>query len=154
MGKRGPKPSRSKTLTFDTKMPSCPAWVGRWGKDEWKRLAKHLHVKGLLTEVDRQAFAAYCQAVHHMIELQKTVAKSGYSIEAEHGTASNPEWRALVQAVAMVERLGGRFGITPHARSGMKADGKEGTEGGNGSGSGKSSESAVILGIVSAEESA
>lgn len=40
--------------------PSCPSALDTGARREWKRLEKALEALGLLTELDRAAFASYC----------------------------------------------------------------------------------------------
>ena len=44
------------------KLPRRPEWLEEDAKKEWKRLGKVLAEMGMLTEIDRAAFAGYCQA--------------------------------------------------------------------------------------------
>lgn len=43
-------------------MPDCPKWLLPEAKEEWKRLCDKLNQMGVLTEIDRAAFASYCQS--------------------------------------------------------------------------------------------
>ena len=58
-GKRSLNPSEPKP---PQKAPSCPAWLEKEAKREWRRLSKGMEQLGILTELDRAAFAGYCQA--------------------------------------------------------------------------------------------
>ncbi len=76
MAGRKPKPTAVKKLEgnpgkkkLNTKepvpgkgMPDCPKWMLPDAKEEWVRLSEKLNQMGVLTEVDRSAFAAYCQS--------------------------------------------------------------------------------------------
>ena len=44
------------------KVPPCPACLGDEARKEWQRLSKELAELGLLTGLDRNLLAAYCQA--------------------------------------------------------------------------------------------
>ena len=44
------------------RMPACPACLGEVASKEWLRLGKELAELGLLTGLDRNLLAAYCQA--------------------------------------------------------------------------------------------
>jgi P27 family predicted phage terminase small subunit len=84
MGRRGPprKPTKLKILqgTYRAdrapanepmpkpKVPSAPAWMGRDAKREWRRVVKELAAVGLLSELDRTALAAYCQALQEYLD--------------------------------------------------------------------------------------
>lgn len=54
LNKNGPKPKKI--------APKCPAWLLPDAKKEWRRLSKELETIRLLTGVDMDAFAGYCQA--------------------------------------------------------------------------------------------
>ena len=51
-------------------MPDCPKWLLPDAQEEWKRLSEKLNQMGVLTEVDRSAFAAYCQSYARWKEAQ------------------------------------------------------------------------------------
>ena len=53
-GKRQLNPNEPKP---DASIPKCPAWLSKEAKREWKRLVPFLEQAGLLTQVDRAAFA-------------------------------------------------------------------------------------------------
>ena len=77
MAGRKPKPTAVKKLEgnpgkrkLNTKepnpgkgMPDCPAWLLPEAKTEWIRLSEKLNQMGVLTDIDRSAFAAYCQSM-------------------------------------------------------------------------------------------
>jgi hypothetical protein len=44
-------------------LPTCPAHLCPSAKAEWKRLAGQMHTLRIVTEFDRSALAAYCQAM-------------------------------------------------------------------------------------------
>ena len=107
-----PKPPASK--------PTCPAHLSPTAKAEWKRLAEALHRIGLLTQADRTALAAYCQAYGKWVEAEKKLAEtptllkmpSGYIQVSPWVTISNKQMELM--AKYMVE-----LGLTPSSRSRM-----------------------------------
>lgn len=105
----------------DATMPSCPTWLGREGKAEWRRLAGELHRIGLLTRVDRAALAAYCQAWDDFYHSTKDIAARGLVVDTGRGHVRNPS--TLVKANAVQQLLAGasQFGLTPVARARMGA---------------------------------
>src|SRR5262245_13906554 len=46
-----------------TEMPSAPAWLEAIGREEWNRVVGLLLEMQILSSVDLQPLAAYCQAV-------------------------------------------------------------------------------------------
>ena len=107
-----PKPSAAR--------PTCPSHLSPTAKAEWKRLAGGLHRIGLLTQADRTALAAYCQAYGKWVEAEKRLAEtptllkmpSGYIQLSPWVTISNKQMELMVKY--MVE-----LGLTPSSRSRM-----------------------------------
>jgi len=103
-------------------MPTCPSWLLPEAKAEWERLANQLSEMGVLTEVDRTAFAAYCQSYARWKEAQSHIDESGSTYETENGmrrpdpwvSISNTEQRLMMSAAS-------EFGLTPSARSRIMA---------------------------------
>lgn len=99
-------------------MPTYPVWLMPEAKKEWKRLAKILSEMGVLTEVDRSAFAAYCQSYARWKEAQDHINTEGATYETENGmqrpnpyvAICNTEQRLMMSAAS-------EFGLTPSARS-------------------------------------
>ena len=89
MAGRKPKPTAVKKLEgnpgkrkLNTKepnpgkgMPDCPAWLLPEAKTEWIRLSEKLNQMGVLTEIDRSAFAAYCQSYARWKEAQEHMSE-------------------------------------------------------------------------------
>ena len=103
-------------------MPTCPAWLKPEAKAEWRRLANRLHEMGVLSVIDRAAFAAYCQSFARWREAQEHIKLEGSVYETPNGmkrpnpwiAISNTEQRLMLQAAA-------EFGLTPSARSKVMA---------------------------------
>ena len=66
-------------------MPDCPAWLLPEAKTEWIRLSEKLNQMGVLTEIDRSAFAAYCQSYARWKEAQEHINSEGATYETENG---------------------------------------------------------------------
>jgi phage terminase small subunit len=58
------------------KIPTCPAHLSPSAKAEWKRLAHMLHRLGVITELDRAALAAYCQAYGRWVEAERKLKET------------------------------------------------------------------------------
>lgn len=103
-------------------IPDCPAWLLPEAKEEWNRLSEKLNQMGVLTEVDRSAFAAYCQSYARWKEAQAHISADGATYETDKGmqrpnpwvAISNTEQRLMMQAAS-------EFGLTPSARSRIMA---------------------------------
>jgi P27 family predicted phage terminase small subunit len=139
MGRRGPppKPDRLKVLAgnpgkrplkkarakLDGKGPSCPEWLSPEAKVEWRRLAPELVRRGLLTPLDRAAFAGYCQSYAHWQQCQRVVVREGSLYLAANGRLrERPEVGLARKYGQIVRAFAVEFGLTPNARSRLSID--------------------------------
>ena len=136
MAGRKPKPTAVKKLEgnpgkrkLNTKepmpgkgMPDCPKWLLPEAKEEWNRLCEKLNQMGVLTEIDRAAFAAYCQSYARWKEAQEHINSEGATYETENGmqrpnpyvAIRNTEQRLMMSAAS-------EPGLTTSARSRIMA---------------------------------
>src|SRR4029079_11570849 len=99
-------------------------------KAEWLRQAPELHALGLLTILDLQTFAAYCQAYGRWRDAEETLATMAERDDDARGllvrngkgdVRTNPLVRIAGQAAEEMVRFAGEFGMTPAARSKLVA---------------------------------
>lgn len=117
-GNPGRRPLNTAEPSPGKGMPTCPAWLLPEAKREWRRLAKKMNQMGVLSEVDRAAFAAYCQSYARWKEAQEHLTEEGSCYESDKGirrpspwvAISNTEQRLMINAAS-------EFGLTPAARS-------------------------------------
>ncbi|PAP79628.1 hypothetical protein B1759_15015 [Rubrivirga sp. SAORIC476] len=139
MGKRGPapKPSALKLLqgthrkdraaanepTPEVKPPSCPTWLHKEAKREWRRIVPELVRLGLLAEVDRAALAAYCQAYATWWRMERDIDENGdVQLNARSGLESaRPQVAMRDKALDTMRRFLVEFGLTPAARTRVSA---------------------------------
>lgn len=148
MGKRGPppKPTALKLIAGNpgkkalppgevkpkVELPSKPRHLSIEASAEWDRLAPVLMRLGLLTRLDRAAFAAYCQAWAKHVEAEQQLAKASALAFTQTGFPIINPWATISkQAVEQMSRLLGEFGLTPAARTRINVghvptDGNEG----------------------------
>jgi phage terminase small subunit len=67
-GRRGPNAGEPQPAQ---RVPTCPSHLCPPAKAEWKRLAAQLTVLRILTDLDRAALAAYCQAYGRWVEAER-----------------------------------------------------------------------------------
>lgn len=102
---------------------TCPQWLTRGAKDEWKRLYTPLKQAGIVTQIDRAALAAYCVAYDdwHTARkiVQKWIAKYGsYSYRTKTGSLKRiPEFDISRAAQEDMRRWALELGATPSART-------------------------------------
>lgn len=76
-GNPGKRPLNKNEPQPERKAPRCPSWLEPEAKKEWKRMAKTLETIGVLTQVDKAAFAGYCQAYARWKEAEEFLSKHG-----------------------------------------------------------------------------
>lgn len=116
-------------------LPSCPGWLAKEGKREWRRLARELNAAGLLATVDRAALAAYCQLWARWVaieaELVLTVlGKDGKPVPKYKMVGStdkgyefvNPLFGLALQTLKAMKQYMVEFGMTPSSRSRIRID--------------------------------
>ena len=136
MAGRKPKPTAVKKLEgnpgkrkLNTKepnpgkgMPDCPAWLLPEAKAEWIRLSEKLNQMGVLTEIDRSAFAAYCQSYARWKEAQQHIDEEGSTFETEKGYQQQTPWVGIANTnQKLMLQAASEFGLTPSARSRIMA---------------------------------
>lgn len=110
-----------------TRVLAPPAFLSREAKAEWKRLSPMLTKIGILSDLDRAAFGAYCQAYARWKvaedALQDLARKddSGMGALVINTKAGNAIQNPLVgianKAMADMVKYAAEFGFTPSARA-------------------------------------
>jgi P27 family predicted phage terminase small subunit len=107
-------------------VPDPPEYLVGFAKDEWVRVCVELYSMKLLTRVDLQPLAAYCQAYavfRTAVETYNEMAKRdpatrAIMVKAKTGTAlQNPVLLTMRHAANDMVRYAAEFGFTPSARS-------------------------------------
>jgi P27 family predicted phage terminase small subunit len=108
-------------------MPTdAPAALTGYAREEWDRIVPELRYMRLMTRVDTQTLAAYCQAYSvwrtaveafngsaaHFSEMNRLIVR-----KANGDPMQNPLIRTIHDAAAAMLRYGSAFGFTPAARS-------------------------------------
>ncbi len=98
--------------------PQCPSWLSGEAKSKWRKIVPELDRLGLLTLIDGDCLAAYCQAWAEFRLATETLASEGhYTSTAAGGLKPHPAatmqrnaWRAIREFAAL-------FGLDPSSRS-------------------------------------
>lgn len=126
-GKRPLNPSEPKPLA---EAPRCPTWLDAEGKRKWKALVPELERLGLLTIVDGDTLAGYCQACAEFKFATEILKQEGRVCRVpvmgkEDGEVKVIAWRlsshpAVHQqrsALALIRAFAALFGLDPSSRS-------------------------------------
>lgn len=103
-------------------MPKCPSWLTKEAKAEWRRVAKPLFRMGLLTELDKQTLAMYCQTWARYQDAQKILAAEGDTyIQPTNGQPKQrPEYYIMKDCLKELRAFITLFGLSPSARMRME----------------------------------
>lgn len=151
MGTRGPKPLPAnvhalrgnpsklpraqlldETLRPDVAIPPCPSHLQGEARKEWRRITPHLKQLGLISQIDRAALTAYCDAwgeyvwAARRIEALNAEASAAGDASGDAGrvwnTPSGYKQISVIQqirnrALELMRQFLAEFGMSPAARS-------------------------------------
>ncbi|MCL6453561.1 MAG: phage terminase small subunit P27 family [Alicyclobacillus sp.] len=111
-----------KKLTPRADKVKPPAWLDPVAKREFKRLAAELQELDLLTNVDVNALAAYCDAYSDYVACTRIIREEGLLVEytnkaAETNKVPHPLLSKKKQLHDQMRSLALEFGLTPSARA-------------------------------------
>jgi P27 family predicted phage terminase small subunit len=137
MGRRGPKPKptafkiaagvRSDRINFAEPAPvegeiEPTLDLDATAKKEWERLLPILRSMGVLSAGDATALTMYCVAFSHWAEAETNIAANGLVLQDNLGRDfANPAVAISKQAGETAAKFIREFGLTPSARSAIKA---------------------------------
>ena len=111
-------------------IPPAPDWLTGYAFDEWDRIVTELYRLRLLTVVDIQPLAAYCQAYKRWRMAEEALERMGEKDLMTHGlilkgrsgnAVENPLAITAHKAAMAMVRYASEFGLTPAARSRISA---------------------------------
>ena len=104
-------------------VPKMPSWLNKYAKKEWKRIVPELKSLGLLTQIDRAALSAYCDAYGRWREASEGLQKHGMVWEASSGYLQQTPYVSMVKnALADMMKCLTEFGMTPSSRTRIVVD--------------------------------
>ena len=107
-----PKPNPVK------RVPPPPKALGKYGTQEWKRIAPELVKLGLLTTLDTTSLYAYCEAYETWREAKGFLSEGGMTYATPTGFLKSSPWMLIAkEALAEMRRWGQELGLTPAART-------------------------------------
>jgi len=109
--------------------PECPDWLLDDAKEEWKTMSIMLEKLGMLTFIDKAAFAGYCQAYAKWKKAEEFIKKFGFTYKIpkkdKEGNvvsifiAAFPEVSIARASLEQVRQFCSEFGLTPSSRGRM-----------------------------------
>lgn len=120
-GNPGKRPLNSREPKPRNGLPPPPAHLDDEAKREWRRMGKELVNLGILTVVDKAAFAAYCVAWSRWAQAEAMVKQAGVYVPTLRGWVKNPMVAVADTALAQMLRAAVEFGMTPSSRTRVQA---------------------------------
>mgnify|MGYP000876640778 CR=1 FL=1 len=122
-GNPGKRPLNQNEPKPESTAPRCPSWLEQEAKNEWRRMSKTLEAMGLLTLVDKAAFAGYCQAYARWKEAEEFLSKHGTIFKTPSGYIQQVPQVSIAQTYLKVMKdFCSEFGLTPAARTRISVD--------------------------------
>ena len=111
MPKNEPKPDEASTV--------CPRWIIGTAREKWKEPAPRLKQLGLLTALDLDQLAAYCESWAEFRHAKSEIRKlKGDLIQTVKGSSyRHPYWDIAEKAWARMLKIGAQFGFKPVSRA-------------------------------------
>lgn len=101
--------------------PAPPDHLDKLGKAKWRTLSPKLETLGLLTEIDGDAFAVYCELYSRWRTAKAVLRKRGLTATHKGYTQQRAEVSIVRQCEGLMLRYLQEFGLTPSARSRVHA---------------------------------
>lgn len=139
MGKRGPKPTPTKTLKArgswrgeinksepepEFQIPSAPKWLNSTAKAEWLRIVPELARNGMLSLLDRTTLALYCQAyadyVNSLDLMKKPFPTTALVLTKNNNAVQHPALSIKNKAFQTLLNVAREFGLSPSSRSNIQ----------------------------------
>jgi P27 family predicted phage terminase small subunit len=103
-------------------IPACPDHLSGEAKSEWERVGRLLAGLGLVTQIDRAALAAYCQAWGRWVEAEEAIKRHGVVIKSPNNFPIQSPYLAIAnKAMDQMRLLLAEFGMTPSSRTRVTA---------------------------------
>ena len=109
-------------------IPECPGWLAEIGRAKWGECIEILsRTPGLLTKLDGDFLALYCEAFEEFIEARNQIEIEGATCKSENGGHyQHPAVGRKNKAIERMRRFGALFGMSPSDRVGLNIGGDAG----------------------------
>ena len=117
---------KNKSEPMPTGKAKAPSWISAKAEEVWNQLAPEMEAIGLLTSMDTQAFAVYCQSYAELIEAEAELLKGGKTQTTKEGFVRKSPWLGVRdEAHKRMQQIGGQFGLSPASRTRIEVKPKE-----------------------------
>jgi P27 family predicted phage terminase small subunit len=115
-GRKRDQPATGPSTTAE--IPPAPAGLGQYGVEYWNALAPQLIEMGILRPLHLDTFRVLCEAWHEYRTLTEWLSEDPTRITftTDKGyVGETPQVRQRDKALASLQKLWLKFGLTPHA---------------------------------------
>ena len=99
-------------------LPEPPDHLGAEAQREWQRVGELLLTLGLVSELDRAALAAYCQAWGRWVEAETRLREAPLLYKTPSGHVQQSPWLGIIhKQLELMGRYMVELGMTPASRS-------------------------------------
>ncbi len=117
-GNPGKRPLNPREPKPERRVPTCPAHLSPTAKAEWKRVARQMAVLGMISDLDRAALAAYCQAYGRWVEAEHKLKETPLLIKLPSGYIQPSPWLAISnKQLELMHKYMGDLGLIPVPRT-------------------------------------
>lgn len=122
LGNPGQRTINDDEPTPTRKRPKCPTWLRIEAKHKWRRMVEMLDSCGVLTEIDGDAVARYCQTWARWREAEEFLEGTNcgvYTVTRPDKTRivrRYPQVGIVTQCMAELSALEAKFGMSPADR--------------------------------------
>lgn len=105
-----PKPGAAK--------PRAPHVLSEEAKKHWRTVVKQLHAAKVMTRLDIDALALYCEAYARWVEANESLVKYGMIVKSPGGFPMQSPWLSISnKAFEQMRAMLAEFGMTPSSRA-------------------------------------
>ena len=113
---------KKREIKPNTENVKCPDWLCDVGREEWNRIEPDLIELGLLTNIDVNILAIYCDAYAKYIEASQYIQQHGMVMEYENkngvvNLVANPYVAVANKYSTIIKKYCEEFGLTPTSRA-------------------------------------
>lgn len=104
----------------------CPSWIGKHGRELWRKIAPELLKAGVLTEWDRSSFETMCSNYHLLRMAEAELALAGLTVKDDRGGIKKHPAASIFKAAGdTYAKHAELFGLTPISRQRLDVRVKE-----------------------------
>jgi P27 family predicted phage terminase small subunit len=100
-----------------------PKWLTPYGKEVWRRTVREFEPLRLLSPLDRETLAGFCDAAAFAKDTRDLLVADGLTRRGQKGElVKHPMFQVWRQSISVVESLGSTLGLNPSARLRLLAE--------------------------------